>query len=240
MASAAFSVNWRCFHLPKKGHAASDYEDAFAGDSDKGRFAVADGASESAFAGVWASALVKAYVRSPRPWSRWLPAARKHWRVQGQQRELPWYAETKFQEGDFAAFVGIAFTGDRWLAEAVGDSCLFRVRERRPLRAFPVRKASDFSNRPSLLGSRRRGAGQPRARRFRMEGDCRSGDVFFLMTDAIAEWFLRKTEEKGRPWKEMQAITAEDQFVSWLEKLRETEKVRNDDVTLMCIELKDS
>jgi serine/threonine protein phosphatase PrpC len=237
---APFSLTWRAFHLPKKGHTLEDYEDAFAGNADQGRFAVADGASESAFAGIWANALVEAYVRSPRPWSAWLPAARKRWRVQGQKRELPWYAETKFQEGDFAAFLGIAFNGDRWLAEAVGDSCLFRIRDGRLAGAFPVRHSSDFSNRPSLLGSRLRGAGQPRAHRFRMQGDCRPGDVFFLMTDAIAQWFLKKAEEGRRPWEELQAIPAQEQFVPWLEKLRENKELRNDDVTLMCIKVQNS
>jgi len=42
---------WRALGLPKRGHSAEEYEDAFAGDPKVGRFAVADGASESSFAG---------------------------------------------------------------------------------------------------------------------------------------------------------------------------------------------
>jgi hypothetical protein len=227
---------WRAFHLPREGHTPTEYEDAFAGDPARGRFAVADGASESAFAGDWARLLVQAYVRRPGPWSAWLPAVRRRWHRQGQKRELPWYAEAKFQEGAYAALLGIAFDGGRWQAEAVGDSCLFVVRGQRLARSFPLRRASEFGNRPSLLGSRRRQAGQPRARRFRLQGGCRPGDVFCLMTDALAQWFLQQAEAGGRPWDDVRALADADQFARWLTGLREAQKVRNDDATLVWLE----
>jgi hypothetical protein len=235
-----FSLAWQTFHLPKKGHASEDYEDAFAGDPDRARFAVADGASESLFAGAWASALVESFVQIPGPWSAWLPMARARWCAHGRQPELPWYAETKLEEGDFAAFLGIAFTGDRWLAEAVGDCCLFRVRGRRLLQPFPIRRSSDFGNRPSLLGSRRPKRSQTRARRFRLQGDRRPGDVFYLMTDALAQWFLKSDEEGRRPLKLLEERSVEGEFAPWVENLRESGELRNDDVTLMRISPEDS
>jgi hypothetical protein len=234
---AAFSLAWQTFHLPKKGHASEDYEDAFAGDPDRARFAVADGASESLFAGVWASLLVEAYVRSPLacPWSIWLRPARKRWRKEASKRELPWYAENKLLEGDFAALLGVAFDGDRWLAEAVGDCCLFVVRDGRLVRAFPLSKACDFGSRPSLVGSHRWEPGQPRTRRFRLKGACRPGDVFLLMTDALAQWFLKNVEEGHRPWQELHAMNCQEQFVGSLDRLRDNREIRNDDVTFMRI-----
>jgi hypothetical protein len=226
------SPAWRAFHLPRQGHTLEEYEDAFAGAPERGRFAVADGASESAFAGDWARLVVQAYVQTPGPWSAWLPAARQRWHAEVSRHDLPWYLETKVEEGAFAALLGLALTGRRWRAEAVGDSCVFLVRGPRLLRAFPLDRSGAFGNRPSLLGSRRRGPGQPRARRFRRQGRCRPGDDFFLMTDALAQWFLQQTEQGGRPWDDVRAVAGADQFAGWVAQLRATGKLRNDDVTL--------
>jgi Protein phosphatase 2C len=240
MADATFSLAWRSFHLPKQGHAPAEYEDAFAGRPAQGRFAVADGASESAFAVAWARLLVRAYVRSPGPWSRWLPAARRRWRSQLEGRDLPWYAEAKFQEGAFAALLGVAFAEGCWQAEAVGDSCLFQVRGGRLCRAFPLRRSCEFTNQPDLLGSRPRGSSRPRAKRCRLQGDWQRADVLYLMTDALAKWFLTEVEERRRPWEDWQNLQTSGHFARWVEKLRRAGEIRNDDVTLIRIQEKNS
>ena len=231
----AYRLACRTYRTPKAGHTAEEYEDAFAAAPERGRFAIADGASESALAGAWARLLGNAFVQTPGPWSGWLSDARKRWDVEVQKRELPWYAETKFQEGAYAAMLGIAFTPGHWSADAVGDCCLFQVRGGRLLRAFPMRNSSDFGNRPSLLGSRRRLPEQARTLRLHYEGDFCPADIFFLMTDALAEWFLRTVEEGQQPWRNLQAVVTEGQFVPYIDKLRETKALRNDDVTLMLI-----
>jgi hypothetical protein len=230
-------LSWRAFHAPKEGHAEEEYEDAMAGDSGRGRFAVADGASESAFAASWAQILVRSYVETPGPWSAWLPEARRRWQAEVQTRELPWWAESKVEEGAFAALVGIAFHGRRWAAQAVGDSCLFLVRDDHLLWAFPIRRACDFGNRPSLVGSRRRPPGQARTKRFRLRGECRAGDEFYLMTDALAQWWLQQVEDNRRPWQAVQGLGNQEEFGSWLANLRKAREVRNDDVTLVEIQI---
>jgi hypothetical protein len=231
-----FRMAWRTFHMSKAGHRVDEYEDAFAGDPEQGRFAIADGASESAFADAWARILVKAYVETPGPWSGWLDAARERWRVQVEGRELPWYAETKFAEGAYAAMLGLAFTKDRWIATAVGDCCFFQVRDHGLRRAFPMRHSREFGNRPSLLSSRSRLVEQPRTRRFHLQGNFRAGDAVLLMTDALSQWFLQQAEGGRQPWKDLQALATDEQFVESMKDLRETGKLRNDDVTLMLIQ----
>lgn len=54
------SIRWQGFGVPKRGHSAEEYEDAYAAALQVGRFAVADGASESSFASLWASCLSRA------------------------------------------------------------------------------------------------------------------------------------------------------------------------------------
>src|SRR5437763_357861 len=95
------------FWLPKHGNSLDEYEDAFEGDATRGRFAIADGATESSFAGCWAKLLVEGFVHSPAQpwkWADWLPPLQQRWLAEVGARPRPWYAETKFEEGAFATF----------------------------------------------------------------------------------------------------------------------------------------
>ena len=51
--------------LPKDGNGPEEYEDAFRSLPEQGRFAVADGATETSFSGIWAAALVAAFAQAP-------------------------------------------------------------------------------------------------------------------------------------------------------------------------------
>ncbi|MGH7225665.1 MAG: hypothetical protein ACRELF_20805 [Gemmataceae bacterium] len=106
------SLRWQAFHTNKRGNAPDEYEDAFAGNSDKRRFAVADGASESSFVATWAKLLAEGFVAAAaRPWRQldWLAPARRRWARDVDPRPLPWYAEEKREQGAYATFLGIAF-----------------------------------------------------------------------------------------------------------------------------------
>src|SRR5437763_1397095 len=124
-------LRWRALRLPKNGHTDEEYEDAWAADPVSGRFAVADGASESSFAALWARLLTESFLaaRRPRDLTDWLDAARRRWSAEVMGLELPWYAEIKRDEGAFATFLGLRVrrpTPDRpgrWRVVAVGDSC---------------------------------------------------------------------------------------------------------------------
>src|SRR5438552_405223 len=101
---------WRALQLPKRGHTATEYEDACAADPVAGRFAVADGASESSFAACWARLLAEGFVAgglTPGT-SAWLAPLRRQWREQVHNRPLPWYAEVKREQGAFATLLGVA------------------------------------------------------------------------------------------------------------------------------------
>src|SRR6266404_6244133 len=51
------ALSWHAFAVPKRGNSTEEYEDAFAANPNAGRFAIADGASESSFASLWAKLL---------------------------------------------------------------------------------------------------------------------------------------------------------------------------------------
>ncbi len=221
----------RALYLPRRGNAADEYEDAFTSDLAAGRFAVADGASESSFAGLWARLLVEGFVH---PTPGWLAAARQAWAARVDGQPLPWYAEAKRDDGAFATFVGLVIADGRWHAMAVGDACLFHTRGDRLLAAFPLGRSSDFGNRPRLIGSRPP-ANPANEAHTEGGGEWEAGDHFLLMTDALAQWFLRRHEANGRPWEE---LNLEDTaFAEWVSERRRRGELRNDDVTVMMIDV---
>jgi hypothetical protein len=70
-------------------------------------------------------------------------------------------------------------------------------------------------------------------------GDCRPGDHLFLMTDALAQWFLDGCERGRRPWDDLTGVLAGNDpaadFPAWVDARRETGALRNDDVTLLAV-----
>jgi len=235
MTRPALPASYRVLHQPKHGHSADEYEDAFAADPQASRFAVADGASESSFAGLWARLLVEGFVH---PVPNWLEAARRNWAARVDGQALPWYAEAKRDDGAFATLLGLVLTEGHWHGLAVGDSCLFQVRQDRLIEAFPLRRSADFGNRPRLIGSRPP-AGAGREAHAEGQGAWQSGDRLLLMTDALAHWFLRRHEAGDRPWQELAPFAAGPEanaaFAEWVEGRRRSDGLRNDDVTLALI-----
>jgi hypothetical protein len=244
MASAP--LRWRRLSVPKRGHRPEEYEDAAAGDGGLGRFAVADGATESAFAGDWSRLLAEAFVRDSimeRGWPEWLPPVRKQWLETVGNRELPWYLEEKFAQGAFSTLLGVelmpAASGEgwEWRAVAVGDCCLFQVRGNELICSFPIDAASDFNSTPTLIGSRP----NEMPRDHRAKGRARHGDTFLLLSDALAQWAMRRHEARRPPWPELHAILrnpdADAAFAVWVESMWAGKELKTDDVTVLAIEM---
>jgi hypothetical protein len=242
-------MRWQSFFLPKRGHSADEYEDAFAGGPAAGRFAIADGAAESSFAALWARLLVEGFVNAGRKTSAngsWLVPLQERWAAGVDGLVVPWYGEAKRTHGAFATFLGLVVkcsgrrAGGTWLAKAVGDSCLFHIGGKGLQAAFPLCRAADFGNRPALLGSRsdaRTCAALPKE----AWGKWQAGERLLLMTDALAQWFLAETERGRQPWcvieERQRSQSRTEALASWVEELRDRGSLRNDDVTLLVIDL---
>jgi hypothetical protein len=161
---------------------------------------------------------------------------------------LPWYAEEKARQGAFAAILGVVLydnanrggSGGHWQAVAVGDSCLFQVRGEEVLVRFPVNDSAAFSNRPHLLSSNPDHAGRLVDHVCNKHGKWQAGDAFYLMTDALAYWFLRELEQGRTPWRVLRDLNTSDEvrpFREWVETLRTKGAIRNDDVTLLRVDI---
>lgn len=253
MSLPGSALRYQQFCLPRHGHEPAECQDAVAGDAERGRFALADGASESAYAREWARMLVDDFVagsgRVP-AWPTWLPPLQARWaetvRPAPDAPPLPWYLDEPMARGAFATFLGLvveatpdAATPWAWHAQAVGDSCLFQLRQRQLLVRFPVKHAADFGSTPRLVGSRPAAAGPRRQRGRAHDGTAENDDQLWLMTDALAQWFLRAVEDDQQPWNElMPLLSGQDpgpQFAAWVAEKRRARKLRDDDVTLLVV-----
>lgn len=239
----------RLHWLPKAGNRREEYEDAawpvraLQGAGRTFRCAVADGATESAFAGLWARQLVHWYghhaVEHARPLAEQLTAEQEQWRSAVHSTPLPWYAEEKAANGAYAAFLGLrlhetAAGAGTWSALAVGDCCVAHLRGDAVLATFPATDAAYFSSRPYLISSQPQRNAQLAAQTQVAAGEWQAGDQFWLMTDALAHWFLAAA---AAPVAELHAEAhgSRRAFAGWIAGLRHTGALRNDDVTLLVV-----
>jgi hypothetical protein len=244
-------VDIATFWLPKQGNSEAEYEDAFWPNGAThngrcgGRFAAADGATESSFAGLWARLLVRGFGRRKfgvDSLPEYLPALQRVWLRLVRRRPLPWYAEMALENGAHAAFLGLEAdapaSGESapWRALAAGDACLFQVGAGERLEsAFPIVRAEDFGSRPHLLSSQPRHNAVALPHLAFLKGVWQAGDSLYLLTDAIAAWFLRAAEIGERPWETLSEFHDPEAFRDWVEARRTAHEMRNDDVTMLRI-----
>jgi protein phosphatase 2C-like protein len=227
------------FRLPKDGSSRAEYEDAIAWNRSHRRFAVADGASASAFARLWAQLLVRAYVRgqlSAQNLEDDLAPLQARWSEDVEQRDLPWYAAEQARRGAFAALAGLTLDHDgRWTALAIGDCCVFQMRGAALVSATPLTEPEAFNNRPLLVGSRAMCNRQLRCAGAIVEsgGEWQPGDTFLLMSDALAAMFLRA----GAAFEALNFERTAAGFHQWVCELRAQRELRNDDVSLLWLAL---
>ncbi len=293
--AAALRVSTRAFHVPKRGGTEEEYEDAyfpdeFADEVNAFRCAVADGASESAFADIWAQLLVQGFGKGKLR----IANLQAHWQKAVGGRKLPWFLEKKARRGAFAAFIGLSLRGNgaathrarraantaiatvsaadwmpetggngaaaaaasngwrteegcnngeiagSWRAFAVGDSCLFHVRNDELITVGPVCTSTAFDNSPFLLGSKsketiKRGASYVSVH----SGTWSRGDLFYLATDAVSQWLLLRHEGDMPPWEMLRELGADDTrpFDELVAEMRSEHDLHNDDTTVLRVEV---
>ncbi|MGW5460110.1 hypothetical protein [Streptomyces sp. NPDC003996] len=226
--------------------------------------AVSDGASESLLAGAWAERLVKDVVesmslqhewwedvggfvsdfmrRSGELWDAYLEQYQTDRAARG--RPITWYEQPGLDKGAFATVVGAEVRATlpadgsvewSWHAFALGDSCLFHLREGSVLRAFPVESVDGFGITPQLLGSRNHDAALVTERLSIARGTLAPGDEILLTSDALAAWLLSPRHELSAPGTQlaMLAELGEESFGEWVNDQRVRGFMRNDDVTLI-------
>jgi Protein phosphatase 2C len=203
------------------------------------RIAVSDGATESYDSRTFAQALCQAWVNVP--FTDWpLKRALRDYAAHYAGRPMSWSDLGAFERGSFATFLGVSLVGDRLKVLAVGDS-LMTIHGREEQLTFPFTSAEQFNNRPTLFSTARA------ANHFYKPSQLRAkthfhvvhpGDRVFLMTDAIGAWFLSQNErDEARGL--LESLSTADLFQQWIDSERQNKRIRNDDTTLIHLEVED-
>ena len=156
---------------------------------------------------------------------------------------IPWHGEAKTRAGSLAALLGLAVElapnssgGFRWRAAAVGDCCLFVVRDGELEVSFPLDESGQFNSTPSLICSNPANNGDLWERVRRLDGEFRRGDLILLASDAVASWLLQQCESGDKPWETLLELE-EPEWEGWVQERREERSMRNDDSTLIAVEV---
>jgi serine/threonine protein phosphatase PrpC len=242
-----YTFQTRSFSLHKKGGSPSEYEDRSAiGAQDVClRVAVADGTTEGLFSDVWAELLVNSY----RDYGvalfedENLHAIHKEFIHQTCQQiaEMPetrhWFMYEKLERGTHATFAALEFTNRNTVQmSAVGDSCIFWCAKDK-IKMFPELSVDDFGISPTSIchipDTWHNLHHKIKSNEITLERDCQ----FVLCTDAIAHWLVKETREKNNllAWEEIVRLSDVATFNLLIEKLRESKEIRNDDVTLVIV-----
>lgn len=235
---------------PKEKELFEDCADRYAYNETKGynKFAISDGVSRSFFPEIWADTLVRNWVESKDfDESTFIENCQKDWLQNVTQivskSETKWFTKNAFKrkEAGLATFVSLQFFEKKdiwfWRASALGDSFLFFVPLNFKNFKTDVIKLSsksepiEFDNFPDYLisiGNKHKGEKQS-------EEQPLSEGTFFLMTDALAEWFINERENaisKTEAWKD------QTDFERFLNEERQS-NLGNDDSAILIIKVED-
>jgi len=250
------------YSMEKDGSGETEWEDGAGFDDgapvagQNPRFVVVDGASEAFDSLRWVEQLVTSFLDRGLPSAapeaptldqqgmrRWFELMQKRW-----LDETPAFAsiieERKFaREGSMATLLGCELTGlggpaPGWKAVALGDTVLFHVRDGRCVQHFPALRAQDFGSTPSGVRTVPSALEQMVQVVTFASGELRVGDLLFLATDALAHWMVQRNEQDPHQlWTALSVLDHDDLFVQLVSQARAAQEMKNDDVTLLRVQV---
>lgn len=242
-------IKLKGFITSKESELYSDCADHYAHNKQIHKFAISDGVSKSFFPKIWSDILVNKYVNQ-KEWEEkeFIIASQKEWQSKIDEivskPDVKYYTRNAYNRKSpaLATFVGLQFfeKEKKWIAQALGDSFLFFVPKDCTDFESGITKLSskpepiEFDNFPdylSSIGNTHKGLPTKKIK----DGLLNEG-TFYLMTDALAEWFLQNAEQAIQ---KISNIESQEQFLTTIEDERSTNRLHDDDSALMVIEVTD-
>ena len=239
----------KSFITHKESETSADCEDALAENDSIGRYAIADGTSQSFFPKQWAELLVNHFCETTalsldrKNWKEWITPIQQEWYQQVEKRVNKlkrFYLSDRFDAGEAAAstFVGLEIDKEKkeWKAWIIGDSCLFHIRKSQLLKSYLIENSEAFTELTEVCVS----FSEDYHIAPEVVGDkVNSGDMLILATDALAKW-VTEYKEIGKleeALMQLNEIETDDQFYQFVDCTRASEDIPldDDDVTLMII-----
>jgi serine/threonine protein phosphatase PrpC len=245
----------KSYSIPKNGNSTSENEDAkvilprkHVESSSFLRCAVSDGATQASFSRLWAKLLVNESAQfkpSKKRLDDVIRSAQLSWTNEIVKYDLPWHAEEKIKKGAFATLLWLNIskvdaTGGKYKALAFGDSNLFVIRKESLHISFPIQDSQKFGNDPILISSIP-ARNENMTERINILDDAWTfSDEFILATDALAYYLLKEFEQNKSFFSTLKETLIKQAahygaFQSWIQSLRESNELKNDDTTLVWI-----
>jgi hypothetical protein len=230
------SVLW----YPKDSAFPRDWEDSACCDEQARLAAAADGASASFDGRGWSRHLVVCFaafapaILDGPGVERWVTQVQRSWKAEEPIRKrarppMPVFVADQPDPPSGATLAAVRVSpgpSPRFDAVAVGDACVFQVRDDHPILCEPVATAAGFGSRPDLIMTT--GSAPPVTY---VAGQLRPGDLVFLATDALAAWLVERKEDAAA-WAALAAMD-QDRFDRFVEAQRSAGELVVDDVTLV-------
>ena len=243
----------RAFITHKLKEQYSDCQDRFSINSDTKSISLCDGMSQSLYPDLWADILSKHFTKENN-WKpldhesieflakKWKEEVFKELQKKKEGGEDPWLLENNLLEGRSAGstFIGCRFTVDKWNAVILGDSTIIKIHNYQIDDFYSSMDLSNgFDNYPDFFDSnqQRRGKGIPE----KFEGELHNKDVLLISSDPFSDLlFNLNKEDKSDKVREiierLLQINSHGDFCSFVEELRNQERMHNDDTCIIVIE----
>lgn len=237
------------FITHKRGASVNSIQDSIAIDVEKGRFALSDGVSDSVLPEIWADILTHAYIsvddiqQFPPEGLQQVFLSQKDTYVSTldrEQRYIQKLIEKHFQTGA-ATFVGIELHKDVLSWQVIGDSCLFVMPDDEPLQCICSNPSHideegqlivEFDNFPHQIHS----DGSMHGKWIKGNRPFKTGCIL-MMSDAMSAWFVRQLNQGNSPLDQLNAITDNDDFESFVEEQCRQGSLESDDESVIIIKV---
>ena len=240
----------------KEMETISGCQDNFSYNEAKNCFAIADGATQSFYSSIWSKLLVDYFCENPQidknNWQEWLELIQQKW-LEEVRAELEkaksgnnfaWieiYNGLERSKSATSTFIGLQFIENQAKISIVGDSCLFIFQGNQLIQTYLLKKSTNFNDRPGYFGSRSKNNDdyEPEFLDIELKYKQDSDKLYFVLaTDALAEYILKYTEQQRDILTTLLTIQEFENFVKSA-RHNGTIKMKNDDVTLMILEVSD-
>lgn len=215
-------------------------EDAFCINTEHRAFALSDGASESYDSKTWARMLVQKFVENQNFNGEWVFDAQQAYQASVDFNSLSWSKQLAYERGSFATLLGLKILKDGEVAQvfSVGDSLAVHVRNGICVRSFPFQHPEQFDARPELLATLQHQNKFTQDDQFVIadhseEWSLKDGDLIFMLTDAVGQWFLREHNLEFSAVEALNKISNEVEFQSLIITLRSEKRIKLDDSTML-------
>lgn len=229
------------FITSKMQEPATECADYFGFNHTIHRFAISDGVGQSFFPALWAEKLVNSFV-SGHKIENFVGEAQSHWRLDLEKiiDNSKWYVRNEFkkQSPALGTFIGLQLLPEEnnWVVHVLGDSFLFFLSkdwnnfDNQVIKISSRTEPIIFDNYPDYYSS----TGNHKGKQATIPIPLEEG-VFYLMTDALAEWFLNGKKDAVH---ELDMLDGNyETFLEFVNKERNSGKLKDDDTTLLIIRL---